>query len=62
MKKINHVVTGAALLAVVCLVAGCQSNASRRNAAKHFEAADKVVQIENRKLVLSDCIALAKVC
>ena len=62
MKMINPMTASAALLAVVCIASGCQSGSSERarNAEKYFEAAAAKVQFENKRLVLSECIALAK--
>ena len=64
MKKINQFVAGAAILALVCFVAGCQNVEENRDeraesAAKHFEGAKSREFKEGQKLTLSECIAMA---
>ena len=65
MKKINQIVAGVAVLAMVCLFSGCQSMEDYRNeraeyAIKHFEGAKYRELVEGKKLTLQECIDLAR--
>lgn len=65
MKKINQIVAGVAVLAIVCLFTGCQSMEDYRNeraeyAIKHFEGAKYRELVEGKKLTLQECIDLAR--
>ena len=64
MKKINQIVAGVAVLAIVCLFSGCQSmedyrNERAENAIKHFEGAKYRELVEGKKLTLQECIDMA---